>query len=187
MKNKYFVIGATFLLMLLCEMVHAQYDEESVSVGFRIPEAALIDIEFAGNGFIEFELLPAAEPGSSPVMKQTVDQELWINYSSALGKFSQNRSIVAQVTGAELPTGLDLYIQANEYTGTGSGETGVSAGRVMIGSDPRPVITGIGSAYTGNGIGNGHRLNFEIDISEMDRITANESIDCTILYTLTDN
>ncbi len=188
MKNLCFAIGATFFLMvLLCKTVHAQYDEESVNVRFSLPEVALIDIEHTGDGTIEFELLPAAETGSSPVIKQTNSQEFWINYSSALGKFSQHRSIVAQVTGGSLPAGLDLYIQATDYAGIGSGQTGNSSGRVMIGNDPRPIVTGIGSGFTGDGIGNGHQLNFEIDISQMEKITASESLDFTILYTLTDN
>lgn len=188
MKNLGIVIGTAFLLIVLVSnSVYAQRDEESVNVRFSLPEVALIDIEHTGSGTIEFELLPSAETGSSPVIKQTNNQEFWINYSSALGRFSQHRSIVAQVTGGSLPSGLDLYIRANDYTGIGGGKTGASAGRVMIGNDPRPIVTGIGSGFTGDGIGNGHRLNFEIDISQMEKITANESHDFTILYTLTDN
>lgn len=188
MKNEVFSIIAVIVLALGgTPTALAQHDEKAINVGFSIPEVALIDIESTGNQTIEFELLPSSETGGSPVIHQTNNQEFWINYSSALGRFSQNRSIVAQVTGGTLPQGLDLYIKAANYSGNGDGYTGISAGKVKIGFDPRPVITGIGSAYTGNGIGNGHRLNFEIDISQMEKITANESIDFTILYTLTDN
>nr|WP_319511492.1 hypothetical protein [uncultured Draconibacterium sp.] len=188
MKNWVFSIVTVFMLGgLVHKTASAQHDEKALNVGFSIPEVALIDIEYLGSQTIEFELLPSSETGGSPVIRQRTNQELWINYSSALGRFSQHRSIVAQVTDGSLPQGLDLFVNATEYSGNGDGHTGVSAGKVKIGTDPRPVITGIGSAYTGNGIGNGHRLNFEVDISQMEKVMANESIDFTILYTLTDN
>lgn len=188
MRNRVFSIIAVFVLGLLhANTARAQHDEKSINVAFSIPEVALIDIEYLGSQTIEFELLPSAETGGSPVVIQRTNQELWINYSSALGRFSQHRSIVAQVTDGNLPQGLDLYVNAADYSGNGDGHTGMSAGKVKLSTDPRPVVTGIGSAYTGNGIGNGHRLNFEIDISQMEKVMANESIDFTILYTLTDN
>ncbi|HYQ57415.1 MAG TPA: hypothetical protein VEP89_08695 [Draconibacterium sp.] len=181
-------ILATLLLgMVLCRQASAQLDEETVHIGFSLPEVALMDVEYIGNGTIEFELSPSAESGGSPVVRQLTSQEFWINYSSALGKLSPDRSIVAQISGGTLPEGLELYIQANDYSGNGEGKTGASVGKVMVGNDPRPIITGIGSAYTGNGIGNGHRLYFEIDISQMEKVSASGSHDFTIMYTLTDN
>lgn len=187
MKNITTILATLLLALLLCQHASAQLDEETVHIGFSLPEVALMDVEYIGNGMIEFELLPASETGGSPVVRQLTSQEFWINYSSALGKFSPDRSIVAQISGGTLPEGLELYIQATDYSGNGDGKTGASVGKVKIGSDPRPIITGIGSAYTGNGIGNGHRLNFEVDISQMEKVSASGAHDFTILYTLTDN
>lgn len=187
MKNITTIMATLLMVFVLCRHASAQLDEETVHIGFSLPEVALMDVEYIGNGTIEFELLPSSESGGSPVFRQLTSQEFWINYSSALGKFSPDRSIVAQVSGGSLPEGLELYIQATDYSGTGKGKTGASVGKVMIGSDPRPIITGIGSAFTGNGIGNGHRLNFQVDISQMEKIEAIGSHDFTIMYTLTDN
>ncbi|KJF44500.1 hypothetical protein [Draconibacterium sediminis] len=187
MKTITTIIVALLLGLVLCRNASAQFDEKNVHIGFSLPEVALMDVEYIGNGTIEFELLPAAESGGSPVIRQLTSQEFWINYSSALGKFSPDRSIVAQIAGGTVPEGLELYILAADYSGNGEGKTGASAGKVLVGSDPRPIITGIGSAYTGNGIGNGHQLNFEIDISQMEKVSASGSHDFTILYTLTDN
>nr|WP_321354384.1 hypothetical protein [uncultured Draconibacterium sp.] len=188
MKNIYFSIVTTLLLeLVVCQHANAQLDEEIVHIGFSLPEVALVDIEYIGNGTIEFELLPAAESGGAPVVRQLTSREFWINYSSALGRHSRHRSIVAQIVGGTLPEGLELFIQASDYSGNGGGETGMSAGKVLVGSDPRPIITGIGSAFTGDGIGNGHRLSFEIDISQMEKVSAIGAHDFTVMYTLTDN
>ncbi len=187
MKSITTILAALLIGLALCRQASAQFEYEIVHIGFSLPEVALMDVEYIGNGTIEFELLSSAESGGSPVIKQRTNQELWINYSSALGRFSQYRSIVAQVADGNLPQGLDLYVSATDYSGNGDGHIGMSTGRVKLSADPRPIVTGIGSAYTGNGIGNGHRLSFEIDISQMEKVIANESIDFTILYTLTDN
>lgn len=178
---------ACIALFLFVGTVSAQHDEERINMRITMPEVALVDIEHIGNGTLEFELLPSSETGGAPVIKQKRNEEMWLNYSSARSKYSQNRSIVAQISTGNLPEGLSLFVHASNYRGTGKGEMGISAGKVLIDSNPRSIITNIGSGYTGNGIGNGHMLSFEVDINLMEKIIAIESTDITILYTLTDN
>lgn len=187
MKYSAIILSMFLSCFLLSNATYAQLDDESINVSFSVPEVALIDIEHIGFGILEFTLLPASETGASPAVQQNNTEELWINYSSAIGKYSPSRSIVAQISDGTLPQGLVLYVQASNYSGTGDGILGFSAGKVVLGNEPRQVITGIGSGYTGNGVGNGHLLNFWVDITDMEEVTTIESTDFTILYTLTDD
>jgi len=180
-----FLILATHILFN--NVARGQGDEERINVGVTIPEVAIMDIEYQTNSSLEFEVLPSAEAGSEPVVQQTNSEKLWINYSSATTTTGSNRSIVAQITDGTLPEGISLYVEASPYSGTGKGETGVSAGKTLIGNAPRPIITSIGSCYTGDGINNGHSLNFSLDINNMEKVTAMEPSEFTILYTITDN
>ncbi len=175
------------LLIFHVSPVSGQGDEERINVGISVPEVALLDIEYRVNSSLEFEVLPSAEAGSAPIVQQTNSEELWINYSSAITNYGQRRSIEAQVAGGVLPEGIALYVEASAYLGTGKGEVGVSAGRTLVGYEPHPIITGIGSCFTGDGINNGHSLAFSLDISNMQKVTAMEPSEFTILYTITDN
>jgi hypothetical protein len=64
---------------------------------------------------------------------------------------------------------------------------GQSAGKVNLTRQPQPIITGLGSCFTGDGINNGHSLSFSIEITDYAKIYAMEESELTIVYTITDN
>lgn len=187
---KYRVLNIVVLFLLFqsfSEKARGQYSEERVNLGISIPEVAIIDIEYMGSKSLEFEVVPPVISGGAPEVQQTNNSQLWINYSSAVASWGGKRSIVAQVINGNLPSGLSLFVQASSYKGKGKGEFGSSVGKTAISSQPRPIVTNIGSCYTGNGLNNGHSLDFSLDITDFKKVTAMEATEFTILYTITDN
>jgi hypothetical protein len=186
-------IRIKYLLLLLfvglCApfFCNAQWEEGQINVHFSIPEIALIDIEPSFNNSVHFSITTSAEPGESPNVNESSDQELWINYSSAMKGENNSRKIVAEIVQGSLPDGIELFLEASVYKGTGEGNFGEPIGRVNIGTQPRPIIAGIGSCYTGDGINNGHLLQFSIEISDYSKIHSGSESEFTILYTITDN
>ncbi|WP_372932236.1 hypothetical protein [Mariniphaga sediminis] len=179
--------GLRFLFLLMPVCAFSQWDNGQVSVFFSMPEVALVDIEPGVNNRIHFTLSASTESGSQPVIEESADETLWINYSSALAGQQGSRSVTAELSQGALPEGLRLYLEASDYTGGGDGQVGQPAGKIELSNQPRPVITGIGNCYTGDGIQNGHRLTFSIEIFDYANMAAAGQFNFVVLYTLTDN
>lgn len=174
-------------LLFVAHLASAQWEEGQINVLFSLPEIALVDIEPSFNNSIHFTIVPSAESGGSPVVKESAEQQLWINYSSALSGDGNSRKIVAEISNGQLPKGVELLLEASGYSGNGDGNLGQPSGEVSLGTQPRPVITSIGNCYTGDGINNGHSLSFSLNIVSYSEIQANQASEFTILYTITDN
>jgi hypothetical protein len=107
MKNRIILF---LVLILYSGSVYAQWSEVHISLGFTIPEVALIDIEYKLCGNLDFEVLPSNEPGGELQILQTNAEELWLNYSYAINSFKQKRTIEAQVINGAIPQGCLAYL-----------------------------------------------------------------------------
>lgn len=174
-------------LLLFSNIASPQWDESQINVFFSIPEIALIDIESVSTNDVRFTVVPSNEPGENANIFESSNDPLWINYSSALSNSNSSRSVTAEISQGELPDGILVYLEASSYTGTGRGNLGHPAEKIELSTQPRPIITGIGNCYTGNGVNNGHLLHFSLEISDYYRINAIGETVFTILYTITDN
>ncbi|HPF52858.1 MAG TPA: hypothetical protein PK335_14855 [Draconibacterium sp.] len=176
------------LAMLVFEIlpVFSQNESGSINVRFSIPEIAVMDIEPDYNN-IEFSVSASADPGGEPALKQISGESVWINYSSAIRKNGNKRSINAQVTDNSLPEGISFYIEASAASPFGSRNQGVSTGKVKITQEPRPIITGIGSCFTGDGVNMGHELRYFVEITDFEKIESKTDQVFTVMYTITDN
>ncbi len=185
--QKLYILCFILFFSLVTNLAFAQWEEGQISVHLSIPEIALIDIEPGANNSIDFNVIPSSESGSSSQMHKSTNESLWINYSSALANPRNTRKIVAEISQGVLPEGILLFVQASPYSGMGEGKLGSSAGKIELTNNPKPIITNIGSCYTGNGINNGHLLTFSIEIKNYSKVYATEESDFNILYTITDN
>jgi hypothetical protein len=167
--------------------VFGQWERGQVSVFFALPEVALVDIESVGDNQIHFSILPSSESGQPPELSKIPDETLWINYSSALSRNQNSRTITAEISQGNVPEGLRLFIEADRYLGSGNGSLGQPSGKTELGNSPRPIVTGIGNCYTGDGVNNGHQLSFSIEIADYAKLNADDQIYFEVLYTLTDN
>lgn len=178
-----------FLVFLIIQTspVFSQWGEGQINTRFSIPEIALIDIEPDQNKTINFNVLPASESGVSSSIQNVSNNTLWVNYSSAVSGINKKRSILAEIANGVSTEGITIFLEASAYSGNGKGQTGQPAGKISLSNLPKPIISGIGSCYTNDGINNGHLLTFSIEISDYSKIySAGEKV-FTVLYTISDN
>ena len=154
----------------------------SHSIHFTLPEVALIDVEPEGTS-VTLTLGASTEAGL-PVNSVTNNTK-WINYSSAVPLNAQ-RHVTAQLSGSALPQGVELKLLAANAVGAGAGARGSSAGLITLSAVPQPIINGIGGAYTGNGINNGHRLTYILLITDFGQLSIGTT-NVSVLFTLTDS
>ena len=153
------------ILLIIALPAFPQTESGNINVRFSIPEIAVMDVEPDYNN-IEFSVAASANPGGEPVVEQISGESVWINYSSAIGRNGNKRSINAQLVENSLPEGISLYVEASSASPFGSANQGVSVGKVKISGEPRPIITGIGSCFTGDGVNAGHEIRYFVEITD---------------------
>jgi len=90
-------------------------------------------------------------------------------------------------TAGTVPAGLQLTVQAGSFSGSGVGTFGTSAGVITLTGTAQNLLTGIGSAYTGNGPSNGHNLTYTLSqVGSYAALDFDNSNTLTVTYTLSD-
>ncbi len=185
MRIKLKYISLIFILMGAIPLF-AQNQDGSVNVRFSVPEIAVLDVEPEHNN-IEFSVVASVSPGGEPEVKQLSGESIWLNYSSAIRGNGNTRSINAQLAGNSIPDGISFFIEASAPSALGSVNQGTSAGRVEISEEPRPIVTGIGSCFTGDGVNMGHELTYSVEITDFEKVKSESNQVFTVVYTITDN
>jgi hypothetical protein len=176
------------ILVLLFMPIHWVYCQTTgnINLAFAIPQVALVDIEPSASSSISFALTVNNESGQPISATGATNNSLWINYSSTFPTGGLNRKVTVQVSSGTIPSGIDITLTPDSYSGTGQGTFGTSAGAVVLSATPKTLISGIGRCYTGNGNTNGHRLNYALSISSYQSLYYNQSTTLQIAFTLTD-
>jgi len=149
-----------------------------------IPEIAIVDIE-PNNTAINLQFKAPLEGGKA-ISADEVNENKWLNYTSAITRTGSNRRITAQIANGSLPEGVELRLKANNYTGSGKGTHGQSSGQISLNSTPKTIINNIGRAFTGNGVGNGHQLTYSLAISDYKKLDATEQVEVMVIFTITE-
>ena len=163
--------------------------EHTVSIG--ISEVALLDLESNSGNNITLNATAPEEAGEKVTFEDT-NADLWINYSSIVGT-EQTRDVTVQITGGDVPAGIELSVKAANDAGKGDGAMGIAVTNSIVLNDKNAtsIIAGVGSAYTGDGAENGHNLTYAIKQSSDEGAYASLNLDdsttISITYTLTDN
>lgn len=163
----------------------AQHD-----ITINIPEVALLDIE-GGSGLTLGPDAPT-EAGEALNFSAQTDNTLWLNYSSIIGSTNEpTRKITVAISSGTLPGGMTLNVSAGSHSGTGGGTFGTPVGSgVDLSTTDQDLITGIGSAWTGDGPNNGHNLTYTLSLSasgDYGNLDFDDATTITVTYTLTDN
>jgi hypothetical protein len=175
-------LATTVMGILVLSFISLAQPTQPVSVG--IPEVAQMDIE-PNNSGITLSLDPPTEAGNQT--QNNTDNSKWINYSSAIEPGGSNRQILAQITAGSLPSGVELRLTASGYVGGGQGAFGTSTSTIIISSSPQAIVTGIGRTFTGNGVSNGHQLNYELAVDDFGSLDSDDSQIITVTFTMVDN
>jgi hypothetical protein len=181
------LIMASAIILLAFAAIGQNTASRSHQVSVVLPAIALLDIEPSGNT-IELGLDEPLQAGLPVIAgSSSTDNTLWLNYTSAVTNGGPSRNVSVYVDGGVLPGGLLIKVQAAAYTGIGAGTLGTPLGVINLNSFPQTLISGIRGAYTGDGVGNGHQLNYSIEINNYGEIIATSGSDLIITYTITDN
>ena len=185
------LLFAAFILIASSNAFAQDKDNDSHTLSIGIPGVALLDIESTTSNAISLNASAPTEAGDKVEFNQS-NSDLWLNYSSIVGKDS-SREVTVQITDGDVPDGINLTVVADQYEGDGEGTMGEASDDAIILNSKKAenIIKGIGSAYTGNGAKKGHNLTYKIAQSDDKDAYANlnfeQSTTLTITYTLTDN
>lgn len=171
---------------------NAQDDDDDVhDIIIGVPAVALVDIEAASGTAITLGADAPTEAGDAVNFATGAsNSDLWLNYSSIKDSANATRKITAQITSGTLPSGVTLTVTAGADAGNGDGTMGSSAGAVTLSTTDQDVITGIGSAYTDDGVNNGHNLTYALTLGggagSYALLDASNNTTIQITYTISD-
>jgi hypothetical protein len=152
----------------------------SHAVNLNLSEVAMLDIE-PNTSVISFSFVAPSEAGRSLTIP-SVNATKWLNYSSAIKTITPKRVVSAQID--QLFPGLFIKVQAAAASGLGGGTLGTPVGKTTITTTPTAIINGIGGAFTGTGINNGHLLTISLEVDDYAKLVKTTSKIITITYTI---
>lgn len=162
-------------------------------VTITIPQVALLDLEVA-TGTTDVTLAGTAPTEAGLPMTfgtAATNATIWMNYSSIV-KGILLRNVGVAITAGSVPTGLKLTVQAGVDAGTGAGTMGTASSVLTLTGTSQNIITGIGSAYTGDGAAKGRNLTYNLNYATNVATDYNNlrfvdtAAPLTITYTLSD-
>ncbi|WP_333596974.1 hypothetical protein [Chryseobacterium flavum] len=161
------------------------------TITISIPEVALVDIEPAATKNITLGFTAPTEAGN-PIIPSAANTALWLNYSSIKSTSDPTRNVSVKLNA--LIPGIDINVTAAAATGSGGGTLGTPAAQLTLSAADQTIISGIGSAYTGNGANNGHNLTYALaagsgpgGVASYADLEATASTVATVIYTISDN
>ncbi|PIF47779.1 hypothetical protein CLU96_4848 [Chryseobacterium sp. 52] len=150
-------------------------------VSIVLPVVTLLDIEPTGNFTLNFTApTEAGQTLTAPAANTTK----WINYTSAIASGGLTRRITASIN--QVIPGINIRVQAAAASGSGGGTLGTSSGLVTLSTTAATIITGIGGAFTGNGVNNGHMLTISLAVNTFANLSARTNTPVIITYTITE-
>ncbi len=160
----------------------------SHNVSISIPVIAILDIESTAGANVAFDLNASGLEAGAEFIIDEENSDLWINYTSIVPAVANTRTITVHSDDVPSITGLTLKVVASAHAGTGGGSVGTPTAMVQPSAVPTDLITGIGSAFTGNGNSNGHNLTYHLDFDGdfADLNVEDAFMTINMTYTITD-
>lgn len=161
---------------------------DSHTVSITVPEVAIVDIEPTANKNITLGFTAPEEAGL-PIVANGSNNTLWLNYSSIKSVTDATRNVSVKLN---IPVpGVDINVTAAAATGAGGGLLGTPSAQLTLSATDQTIISGIGSAYTGDGTNNGHNLTYALaaggNIANYADLQATTTAAATVIYTISDN
>lgn len=189
MKNLFTPRLLTALALMFSANAYAQdTNTDNHTVSISIPEVAIVDIEPAASKNITLGFTAPTEAGL-PILAASENNTLWLNYSSIKSTPDATRNVSVKLSA--LIPGVDLQVTAASASGTGEGTLGTPSAQLTLSEADQTIVSGIGSAYTGDGAANGHNLIYAISTggttgvyADLEAITSQLT---TVTYTISDN
>lgn len=192
MKKTTITLAMSLATFALSSNLQAQdINKDTHTITISVPEVALVDIEPAATKNIILGFTAPIEAGN-PITPNTANSTLWLNYSSIKSVADPTRTVSVSVN-AIIP-GIDIHVTAAAATASGGGLVGEPAAQLTLSATDQIIISGIGSAYTGNGANNGHNLTYALaagsgpgGVAVYADLQAIANTTATVTYTISDN
>lgn len=172
------------LVFLICFTISSHLFSQltgNSTLSVNLPVVTLMDIE--PTGAISMNFTAPTEAGMA-IVAPAINTTKWINYTSAIALGGLMRKITASIN--ILIPGVDIKIQAATASGTGGGTLGIPSTQVTLNTTSQTIISGIGGAFTGNGVNNGHRLTISLSANTYSNLSAKANTPVVITYTITE-
>ncbi|SDW37566.1 hypothetical protein SAMN05444411_101596 [Lutibacter oricola] len=173
-----------YIIVLNSFLGYSQKNVESKNASFKLKEIALLSIE-PNNSTVMLNL-GSPDFSGDKVKTTSVNNEKWINFTSAISNSSSKRNLLVKIEDGNIPNGIELKLKTDNYTGNGKGQLGVKTNIVSLNKSSQTIISDIGGAYTGSGTNNGYKITYLLDIYDYKLLNRNNSQVLTISLTLTD-
>ncbi len=181
----------TLLLMLTFTCLG---QENTHKVKFMIPDVSLMDIETdQSSKDIILQVLSPNEAGLPASTTFEGANYIWLNYTSIKrgGGAGNQKLISVRISNGTLPEGVSLKAVAYNASNHGLGKKGVPvSGYLVLSNSDQTIIHEIESAFTGNGSGKGHKIEYSLLVEEEETEDLDNALDeteLTITYTLTED
>jgi hypothetical protein len=192
MKKTTISLALTFAAFALSANLKAQDTKtDNHTLTISVPEVALVDIEPAATKNITLGFTAPTEAGSA-VIPNAANTTLWLNYSSIKSDADPTRNVSVSVN--EIIPGIDIHVTAAGATGSGGGTLGTPAAQLTLSATDQTIISGIGSAYNGNGANNGHNLTYALaagsspgGVASYADLKVIATTEVSVIYTISDN
>ncbi|KQS94367.1 hypothetical protein [Chryseobacterium sp. Leaf394] len=186
------VLSLAFIALSVTANAQVDTKTDSHTIGIGIPEVALLDIEPSATKNITMGFEAPTEAGL-PITPPADNTSLWLNYSSIKAATAPDNVRAVSVKLNALIPGVDIKVTAAAKAGVGSGTFGIPSAQLTLTAADQNILTGIGSAFTGNGATNGHNLTYNVNYGNAVGSTANyadlvaSTATATVTYTISDN
>ena len=160
------------------------------TIDFKIPEVAILDLESSSkSSSIGLSAEAPNEAGNPLDLSKAKNADLWLNYSSIVGKKSDpSRDVSVQITTGDVPSGMEILLDAATDAGQGEGVVGTPTGQISLSTSAQTIISGVGSVYTGDGVKRGHNLTYTLQLAsgKYGDIDFDQTGQIVVTYTLSD-
>jgi hypothetical protein len=187
-KRKYFSLY--FLLIIGAYFLSAQNrmpGENAASLPIQLSIPSKASIYLAGSD-LKFSFVPGK--GTEQILTPKSVGKLWLNYSSLVERYSTN-AICVSLSRNTLPAEILIRLKIGPDVGAGAGMVGKPSGSIILSTSPQPIVTNIGSCYTGLGVNKGHLLSFTWEMNPeydpSDFVLDSLKIEAGVIYTIVSN
>ncbi len=180
-------------------VVDVDGETASHNVEVNVSPFAIIDIETTGgsNDITLATDVSGLEAGAEVDFNSVSNSDLWLNYTAVAGQTGggngngngnssplNTRKVTVETD--QVIAGLDIKLLVGNDAGNGAGTKGSATGSaVTLSTTAQDIITGIGTAYTGDGANSGHNLTYSLEASDYEAlVSASNTI--TVTYTITE-
>jgi hypothetical protein len=154
MRRPFAFLLPLFTILTLHTTAQNKDNTAKMPVQMVIPPSAKLSMISSDLKFSIFE-----GKGKERKLASSVIDSVWMNYSSII-EYNNPNSICASFGPGDIPAEIAIKLTVKPDVGAGNGQVGTPGEPIYLSTFPQPIITNIGSCYTGQGNNKGHLLIF---------------------------